>query len=216
MAKKLSEDVCRRIVSLFEMTQRAAQEGVDEHTKNEGINATAQLLRLLAEHGLGLVDLPDIQRQHAEYEAAKKGTAGAATPSNNQPNVPELIQHVLWEYVDLEPHEYIGAVLWILHTHVFNNFAVTPRLALLSPVRRCGKTNFLKIIEKLTPNPVRYDSITAATLFRLIDGGSPTLLLDEGDNLGLAPIVTCATCSMAGTSAVARSDAVRAASSATI
>ena len=185
MAKKISEDVCRRIVSLFEMTQRAAQEGVDEHTKNEGINATAALLRLLAKHGLGLVDLPDIQRQHAEYEAAKKGTASAATPSNNQPNVPELIQHVLWEYVDLEPHEYIGAVLWILHTHVFNHFQVTPRLALLSPVRGCGKTNFLKVIERLTPNPERYDNITAATLFRLIDGGSPTLLLDEGDNLGL-------------------------------
>ena len=168
MAKKISEDDCRRIVSIFETTQRAAQEGADEFTKNEGISATEALFRLLAKHGLGLADIPDIQRQHAENEAAKKGTASAATPSNN-PNVIELIQHVLSEYVDLEPHEYIAAALWILHTHVFNHFAVTPRLALLSPVRGCGKTNFLKVLERLTPNPERYDNITAATLFRLID-----------------------------------------------
>src|SRR5262245_26094759 len=130
MAKKISEDVCRRIVSLFEMTQRAARGGADEFTKNEGINATAALFRLLAEHGLGLADIPDIQRQHAENEATKQATGAAPTPSD-QPNVLELVQRIFWEYVDVEPHEYIGTVLWILHAHVFNHFEVTPRLALL-------------------------------------------------------------------------------------
>ena len=85
----------------------------------------------------------------------------------------------------MQPHEYVGLALWILHAHVFNHFEVTPRLALLSPVRGCGKTNLLKVIERLTPNSERYDNISAAALFRKIDEGITTPLLDEGDNLGL-------------------------------
>jgi hypothetical protein len=92
---------------------------------------------------------------------------------------------MLQSYVDLRPHEYVGTVLWILHTHVFNQFMVTPRLAALSPVRGCGKSKLLLLLERLSANPDRHDNITAAALFRLIDEGAPTLLLDEGDNLGL-------------------------------
>jgi hypothetical protein len=133
---------------------------------------------------LSFADIPDLQRQDTENQAANQTTGAAPTPSD-QPNVLELVQRVFWEYVDVEQHEYVGIVLWILHAHVFNHFEVTPRLALLSPVRGCGKTNALKIIGRLTPNSARYDNVTAATLFRLIDEGAPTLLLDEGDNLGL-------------------------------
>ena len=187
MANRVSEDVVRRIVALFAMTERAARENADEFTRNEGINATAALFRLFAEHELTFADLPEIQRWHAENEAARAATktTGASASDIEQPNVLELVHHVLREHTDVKFHEYVGLALWILAAHAFNHFEVTPRLALLSPVRGCGKTNLLKVIERLTPNAVRYANVTAATLFRVVDEGLPTLLLDEGDNLGL-------------------------------
>jgi hypothetical protein len=186
---KISEDDCRRILSLFEMTQRASQEGADAHTKNEGANAVSLLLRLFAKYGLNLGDLPEIQRQHEQNEAAKtmKTASGRATSNRHQPNVNvlELIHHVLQSYVDIQPHEYIGVALWVLHSHAFNHFQIAPRLAALSPVRGCGKTKLLMLLERLVANPERHDNITAASIYRIIERDAPTLLLDEGDNLGL-------------------------------
>ena len=183
---------CRRIVSLFEMSEHASRDDADEHTRNEAANAFTALLRLLRKYGLSLGDMPDIQRQHAQNKAAKTAgtaataaTANAAAAAGSDPNVLELVQHVLRSYIDVEPHEYIGVALWIIYTHVFSRFQVSPRLAALSPVRGCGKSKLLLIAERLAASSERHDSITPASLFRLINFGTPTLLLDEGDNLGL-------------------------------
>jgi hypothetical protein len=180
----ISDDDLRRIVSLFEMAQRASQEDADEAIRNEAGNAFAALSRLLGKYGLNIGDIPQIQRRHRESEAVKAANAAAAS-SPGEPNVFDLANYLLREYVDLKPHEYVGAVLWALHTHVFDQFTVTPRLAALSPVRGCGKSKLLLILERLSANPERHSNITAAALFRLIETAPTTMLLDEGDNLGL-------------------------------
>ncbi|MGC2340170.1 MAG: hypothetical protein WA453_01005, partial [Methyloceanibacter sp.] len=73
-----------------------------------------------------------------------------------------------------------------LHTHVFSQFMVTPRLVLRSPTAGCGKTQMIDVLSKLTARPEKFDSITAAAIFRLIDESHPTLMIDEADNLGIA------------------------------
>jgi hypothetical protein len=87
----------------------------------------------------------------------------------------------------LTPEERTAVTLWVLHCYVFDRFNVTPRLALLSPVRGCGKTTLLKLLEMLVPNAALADNVTAAALYRILNMplSTPTLLLDEGDNLGL-------------------------------
>ena len=65
-------------------------------------------------------------------------------------------------------------------------FTVTPRLTLTSPVRGCGKTTLLDLIEALCLRPLKSDSITAAGIYHAVDREHPTLLIDEGDNLDLA------------------------------
>ena len=182
---KLSAELCHRIMALYEMTERAAREGVDEFTKNEGINATATLLRLFAEHKLTLADIPEIKRQDDENKATAKATFDTAAVDSHQVNALELVHHLLQEWSDVKPHEYVGCALWILHAHVFNRFEVTPRLATLSPVRGCGKTELVRLIETLVPKPERSDSITPAAIYHIIDERHPTMLLDEGDNIGL-------------------------------
>ncbi|UZF90648.1 DUF3631 domain-containing protein [Bosea sp. NBC_00550] len=57
------------------------------------------------------------------------------------------------------------------------------RLAIRSQVKGSGKSTLLECIDNLTPNPIIAGSITASSLFRVIDGMHPTLLIDEADNV---------------------------------
>jgi hypothetical protein len=134
--------------------------------------------------GLSLGDIPQIQQRQQESEAVKRANAAAAS-NQSEPNALELVLYMLQGYADMQPHEYTATALWMLHTHVFDRFMVTPRLAPLSPVRGCGKSTLLLLAERLCANPERHDNISAPAIFRLIEQAAPTLLLDEGDNLGL-------------------------------
>ena len=98
----------------------------------------------------------------------------------------DLVHHLLEEYVALQPHEYIAVALWALHSHVYDRFMTTPRLALRSPVAGCGKTLLLDVVSRLAARADKFDSMTTAAIYRLIDAAHPTLLVDEADNLGLA------------------------------
>jgi hypothetical protein len=110
-----------------------------------------------------------------------------ATPDPVRVNPLNLVIHLLEEYVDLRgPHEYIAVALWALHTHTYDRFMITPRMALRSPVAGCGKTQLIDVLTKLTARPAKFDSITTAAIFRMIDESHPTLFIDEADNLGIA------------------------------
>src|SRR6516162_6698642 len=47
----------------------------------------------------------------------------------------DLVHRLTEYYVALTPTLRVAGTLWILHTHVYDQFQITPRLALLSPVR---------------------------------------------------------------------------------
>jgi hypothetical protein len=96
------------------------------------------------------------------------------------------VHHLLQRYVELTPHQFVAVSLWIMHSFVYDRFTVTPRLTLTSPVRGCGKTTLLDLVEALCLRPLKSDSITAASIYHAVDREHPTLLIDEGDNLGLA------------------------------
>jgi len=102
------------------------------------------------------------------------------------PKLLEFVRRLLAEYVALKPHEYTAVALWVLHTHVFGRFMITPRLFLTSPVRGCGKTLLKDIIAKLVAKPETADAISASAIYNMVDDERPTVLIDEGDNLGVA------------------------------
>src|SRR5207253_1955145 len=54
-----------------------------------------------------------------------------------------------------------------------------------SPVRGCGKTTLLVLLELLVAEPYRTDNTTAAPIYHLLNHQLHSLLIDEGDNLGL-------------------------------
>jgi putative DNA primase/helicase len=85
------------------------------------------------------------------------------------------------KYVVLSEQDALAAALWVLHTYCFDAFACTPRLAVTSPEKRCGKTTLLDVIGLLVPRPLSTANISAAATFRTIETARPTLLVDEAD-----------------------------------
>jgi hypothetical protein len=142
---------------------------------DERANARRNITELLARHRKGWNDLTS--------SAAWASSSSADDPPRVNPLA--LLHHLLKEYVALKPHVYILVSLWALHTHVYSRFMVTPRLALRSPVPDCGKTTLIDVLAQVTARAEKFDSITTAAIYRLIDATHPTLLIDEADNIGL-------------------------------
>jgi hypothetical protein len=109
-------------------------------------------------------------------------TGGGA---DKRPAPLDLIRYILQRHLHLTEHQFVAVTLWVAHTFLFRRFGISPRLALESPVRGCGKTTLLNIIKALAFKTTKSDHITAAVLFRLIDRDRPTVLLDEADNQDL-------------------------------
>ena len=117
----------------------------------------------------------------------------SAVPDPERVNPLNLIIYLLEQYIDLRGrYEYIVLALWVLHTHVYNQFMVTPRMALRSPTAGCGKTQLIDVLTKLTARPAKFDSITTAAIFRLIDKSHPTLFIDERRGAGNAALAISA------------------------
>jgi hypothetical protein len=133
-ATVLNADLVRDIISLgsSDPEQRA--------------RARANIDDLLARHRKSWNDLADV------LSASSREAWACNPPADDPPRDPDLIGLIVFllqEYVQLKEHEYIAVALWILHTHVYDRFTVTPRLALRSPVPGCGKTTLLDVIARL-------------------------------------------------------------------
>lgn len=88
------------------------------------------------------------------------------------------IVRLLVRFVILPEHTAEATALWVMHTYAHDAAHATPRLAILSPVKRCGKTTLLSVLNKLVARPLPASNITSAALFRTIEAAR---LLDEAD-----------------------------------
>lgn len=73
--------------------------------------------------------------------------------------------------------------LWAAHTHVYEAFYVSPRLALLSGDPGSGKTRVLDLLALLSSNPRLELDPTGPALAAMINQLKPTLLIDETDTI---------------------------------
>jgi hypothetical protein len=158
---------------------------------NEREAARGKLIEELARNKYTWNDLDALiaEARAAELQAVKNplqdDDAGAAGVSSAKLHALYLVHGLLQAHIAAEPHELLAIALWVLHCHTYRQFMVSPRLALLSPVKGCGKSTLLSIIEHLVHPVHRTDSISPAAVYRLIDREHRTLLVDEADNAGL-------------------------------
>ena len=76
--------------------------------------------------------------------------------------------------------------LWVMHTHGFEAAITTPYARITSPERESGKTRTFEALAVLVRRPWLNAVVSTAILYRKGDRESPTLLLDEVDNIDFA------------------------------
>lgn len=101
--------------------------------------------------------------------------------AQNGEDVLNAVVAVLRRYVIWPPGAAIAVSLWLAHTYAVKALSITPRLALLSPTKRCGKSTALALLGHLAEKPLPATSISAAAFFRLVEQYQPTIIADEAD-----------------------------------
>jgi hypothetical protein len=180
MAGKMDPDKLRsKLTKLFAMLGSANQ--------HESETARRLIHDLLARNKKTWNDLLELLQSGntAGWRDDEDPPSAAPTDEPGKPAPLDLIARLLEMFLHLSEAQRVGLTLWIVHTFCFSRFSITPRLALLSPVRGCGKTTALAVIEALAFNTRKSDSITAAALYRIIDCARACMLLDEIDNADL-------------------------------
>jgi len=172
--------ICRRIRQLFRL--------IGSSNANEAANAREKLVTLLTKHGLSWNDIPlcVAEADAADISKAAKGAAPSGTSGlGPEVNALDLVLRLIELHFSMTPEEMLVAALWALHCRVFDHFDHTPRLVVFSPASGCGKSMLLHFLELLVSDPYFSDNVTAAAVYDELARGPRTLLLDEGDNLGL-------------------------------
>lgn len=103
---------------------------------------------------------------------------------NDTARLLDTIRAFIRRYVVLrDDHQAVTLALWVAHTHALSAAVCTPYLAILSPEKQSGKSLLLEVLQALTARGEHATNISPAALFRIIEAGPPTLLLDEVDAL---------------------------------
>ena len=84
-------------------------------------------------------------------------------------------------YVIMPAESVPTLALWAVHTHCFDCFGHSPRAAITSPEKGCGKTTTLDVLAALVARPLSTANASVSAIFRIIEMASPTLLIDEAD-----------------------------------
>ncbi|AYN40583.1 DUF3631 domain-containing protein [Streptomyces dangxiongensis] len=88
------------------------------------------------------------------------------------------------KFVILPSEQALDAVtLWVAATHLQPAWQHAPRLAVVGPAKRCGKSRLLDILTETVHEPMLTINTTPAAVFRSITDEPPTLLVDEADTI---------------------------------
>jgi len=112
----------------------------------------------------------------------QSGVADAAVPEGA--GLLTELRSALTRYVILPSREAeVATTLWIAATHLQPAWQHAPRLAVVGPAKRCGKSRLLDVLHETVHDPFITVNSTPAAIFRSITEKPPTLLVDEVDTI---------------------------------
>ncbi|WP_435846247.1 DUF3631 domain-containing protein [Streptomyces diacarni] len=115
--------------------------------------------------------------------AARHAETTRSEPSEGAALLDEL-RAAIARYVILPSSEALTAVtLWVAASHLQPALQHAPRLAVVGPAKRCGKSRLLDVITETVHKPLITVNTSPAVVFRAIGGDPPTLLVDEADTI---------------------------------
>jgi hypothetical protein len=125
----------------------------------------------------------------AKREALKpKSSPDTPTPDRSLATEPQdgavLINDLiadLTKYVVVDPDEAVMAAHWVIHTYLLDHTYISPRLGIVAPDMRCGKTVFVDWLSGVVQRPKKTENVTGPKVYRTIEDSRPTWLIDEFD-----------------------------------
>lgn len=91
------------------------------------------------------------------------------------------VQAMVRRFIVCEPETSAAVALWIPFTWLVDHVQVAPLAIITAPEKRCGKTQLLDVMGRLSRRPLLASNISPAAVFRVIEAQAPTLLIDEAD-----------------------------------
>jgi putative DNA primase/helicase len=91
------------------------------------------------------------------------------------------VESIFKKYLVMPEGGFEALALWVVHTYLIGVFQVTPRLAVLSPMKRCGKSTVLILLSYLVEKPLTSSGLSGPVMFRTMESFHPTLIADEAD-----------------------------------
>jgi putative DNA primase/helicase len=136
--------------------------------------------------GVGVRVLDRLVKENRKLQAKAGGALNFPEPKPWEGTVSgtELLDELsaaVRRYVVLPEGAADTVALWSVHTYLLDTFGITPRLAITSPEKGCGKTTLLDVLGHLVWRPLQSANVTTAAVFRVIEMKRPTLLIDEAD-----------------------------------
>ena len=131
--------------------------------------------------------IDDTRRRSADADTKSSGGGAIASPEPWPEEVfgrdlAERVQDALTRHVVFaDIHHADALTLWLMGTYLMDTWMLWPKVLITSPVKRCGKSTLLEVMEAIACRAYLVSNITAASFFRAIDAWLPTLLIDEAD-----------------------------------
>ena len=162
--------------------------GSTEHERATGEKAMDQWLK---RRGKSRIDIPQILAQAVADDAASQPPPPPSDPRDTKLHPFEdpaftpfgLVHGIVGKYLTMEWYVQVIYSLWIVFTHVYTQFEIAPRLAMVSEGPDSGKSTARKVASHLVYRPNAEALGTAAAIREYIDQGPGTILLDELDYL---------------------------------
>jgi hypothetical protein len=128
-------------------------------------------------------------KEEGEGRAGRKPTINSVEPWEAPVDGAELLDALvaqLKRFLVASESALIATALWIIHTHCFGAWWISPKLLIKSATKRCGKTRVFEILVRVVARGYLVSHATCSSVFRLIEDyheAPPTLLIDEADQL---------------------------------
>ncbi|WP_032766676.1 DUF3631 domain-containing protein [Streptomyces sp. CNS654] len=118
----------------------------------------------------------DVKPSSTEDEEPRQAAEGA--------ELLDELREAIARYVILPSGEALTAVtLWVAASHIQPALQHAPRLAVVGPAKRCGKSRLLDVLTETVRDPLITVNTSPAVVFRSIGDEPPTLLVDEADTI---------------------------------
>ncbi|WP_432195913.1 DUF3631 domain-containing protein [Streptomyces sp. bgisy027] len=107
-----------------------------------------------------------------------------AEPTLGSELLDELRGQITQFVIPPSPEALDAITLWVAATHLQPAWQHAPRLAVVGPAKRCGKSRLLDVLTETVHEPMLTINTTPAAIFRSItEEEPPTLLVDEADTI---------------------------------